>query len=40
MTERKRMTTAARTPMADNHNSITAGVRGPDLVADNQPDSR
>ena len=39
MTERKSMTTVARTPMADHQNSITAGTRGPDLVADNQPGS-
>jgi catalase len=32
--------TAAGTPVADNQNSLTAGARGPDSVADNQPGSR
>jgi hypothetical protein len=31
------MTTAAGVPMADNRNSLTAGARGPDPLADNQP---
>ena len=34
------MTTAAVVPVADNQNSLTAGARGPDPVADNQPGSR
>jgi catalase len=34
------MTTAAGVPVADNQNSLTAGGRGPDSVADNQPGSR
>lgn len=31
------MTTVAGVPVADNQNSLTAGARGPDSVADNQP---
>jgi catalase len=34
------MTTTAVVPVADNQNSLTAGARGPDSVADNQPGSR
>lgn len=33
------MTTAAGVPVADNRNSPTAGARGPDPLADNQPGS-
>jgi catalase len=34
------MTTAAGVPLADNQNSLTAGARGTDSVADNQSGSR
>ena len=34
--KRQRMTTAAGVPVADNQNSITAGPRGPVLMADHQ----
>ncbi|MEK6851122.1 MAG: catalase, partial [Candidatus Thermoplasmatota archaeon] len=34
--KRKRMTTAAGIPVADNQNSLTAGPRGPVLMADHQ----
>jgi catalase len=34
------MTTTAGVPVADNQNTLTAGVRGPDPVADNQLGSR
>lgn len=40
MTECKRMTTAAGVPVGDNQNSLTAGARGPDPIADNPPGSR
>lgn len=30
----------AAVPVADNQNSLTAGARGPDPVADNPPGSR
>jgi len=36
MTNRKRIT-AAGMPVGDNQNSLTAGTRGPDPIADNQP---
>ena len=32
--------TAAGVPVAGNQSSLTAGARGPDSVADNQPGSR
>lgn len=34
------MTPTAGVPVADNQNSLTAGPRGPDPVADNEPGSR
>jgi catalase len=34
------MTAAAGVPVDDNQNSLTAGARGPDPVADKQPGSR
>jgi catalase len=36
MTEQKRMTTAAGTPITDNQNSLTAGPHGPILMTDYQ----
>ncbi len=40
MTGRQRMTAAAGVPVSDNQNSLTAGARGPDPVADNPSGSR
>jgi catalase len=41
MTEkRKTMTTAAGIPVADDQNSLTAGPRGPVLMADHEPMER
>jgi len=34
------MITAAGVPVADNQNSLTAGARGPERVANNPPGSR
>ena len=34
------MITAAGVPVADSQNSLTAGARGPDPVADNPPGAR